>query len=170
MELVKHGIYLRPAASDVDPLVGLADAEGRTVLRSDLRDVGGKEQLLNAFQHDLMIPHPVSGYDALLSLLANLEWIENPAGYLILFEGLDGLRKNSPSSFNALASILPDVSDRWRTIGTACTFLLTGSLKTLKRARAELDKANDGLARAGLLPWIDDVRPAEIFGPGGDSR
>lgn len=141
--------------------------EHRCVLDADLGEVRDRGELFAVLARALAIPYPISGFDALLILLASVdEWMPCEGGYLVVVDGIDALRYQAEETFTKFLSILPNVSDRWRTIGTPFSLVLSGSSPTLMRARRILDDGNDRLGRAARNEWVTDTEPAVVIGPG----
>lgn len=73
------------------------------------------DDLVAEIGREFLVPHEVRGLDALLSVLSDLDWLANEAGYLLVLNGAADLRCESEDLFRKFVRILPHLCDRWRT-------------------------------------------------------
>ena len=95
-----------------------------------------------------MFPHETRGLDAAIDLISDLEWFGNPAGYLVIVEGMDRAREIVAT----FARMLPNIVDRWRSQGGIFVVVLKGA-ESSREAASALASANSALEAAGQLPW-----------------
>jgi hypothetical protein len=123
-----------------------AHARGESIVRLELSGVTDREMLVLYLSDMFKFPHEVRGLDATIDLMSDLEWLGGAAGYLIEIRGLGRV----PSVSDAIASMLPNMVDRWRSQGTPFTVTIDESDD---RFRSALSNANRTMAEAGRLPW-----------------
>ena len=123
-----------------------ARSRGMSVLHVSLTDVHGTPALVERLADALMFPVEVTGLDAVVSLMSDLDWFGNEKGYLVVARGL----AEGADATDAFVSILPNVVDRWRSRATDFVVVLDSSAGRLQRTLAA---ANLAMRRAGELPW-----------------
>ncbi len=118
--LARHGdagLYRLPAGRLAD-LEAAADALGLEHVRADLSDCRDKPALLARIAEALRFPEWFGhNWDALADCLTDLDWM--PArGYVIVLDGADALRTESPAEFAAAVEILAESAHDWAERGT----------------------------------------------------
>ncbi|NMM17066.1 MAG: barstar family protein [Cellulomonas sp.] len=114
----------------------------------DLARVHDRDGLAELLARTFMFPHETRGLDAAIDLISDLEWFGNPAGYLIIVEGMDRAREIVAT----FARMLPNIVDRWRSQGGIFVVVLKGA-ESSREAASALASANSALEAAGQLPW-----------------
>jgi RNAse (barnase) inhibitor barstar len=95
----------------------LAVSLGLDAVRVDLSGCGDKTELLSRVADALDFPAWFGGnWDAFFDCLTDLSW-RPAAGYVLILEHTDDLRRDAPESLDTALAILADTADAWRTRG-----------------------------------------------------
>lgn len=151
-----HSIYLGVSDELVMRFEKKARSASMSVIRLDLSDVSDDAGLANRLSSTFMFPYHTCGLDAAIDLISDLDWFGNPAGYLIIVDGLghvDGV-------YESFGGMLPNVVDRWRSQGTSFIVVIRERPERLISALLE---ANRRMGEAGSLPWAQPgTGPVEV--------
>ena len=96
---------IREAAHQLGMAVFVIDGSGLRTM----------EDVDQALRQELLIPYGFYGWDAQLSLMADLEWLGNDVGYVLVIEHADQWRRNWPEGFQTFVEVTTSLSDRWQT-------------------------------------------------------
>jgi len=92
------------------------------------------------------VPWPISGLDAVVSVLSDMEWLGHEvAGYLVIVDMED---VDEPVAL-AFADLLPQIADRRRSAGSPLLVALLGAASTDRLERV-LARQNELLREDGL--------------------
>ncbi|MGM7774472.1 hypothetical protein ACSVHC_00360 [Arthrobacter sp. KNU-44] len=120
---------------------------GMMIFRLDLTGLPDRSALADYLAQEFMYPFKTAGLDAAVSLISDLEWFGNTNGYLVIARGL-----TNPSAVgDSFVSILPNITDRWRT-GGAIPFVVAIDGKG-DELQSSLQDANDRMDEFARLPW-----------------
>ena len=136
--LDEGGVYFVPGEVDVRKAQAAAKKAHLAFFHVDGRNVQRKEQLMTALATSLRLPeHFGRNWDALEECLTDLEPNEG-AGYLLLYDHIDGLLESHPDQFDTLVEILRDAVASWREDATLLKVVLAGAKapKGVTKARA----------------------------------
>ncbi|GAB3387367.1 barstar family protein [Lysobacter fragariae] len=98
---------------DTDAMAEAASGLDFKVLRVALAGVNGKDDVLQAIAQALEFPEWFGGnFDALADCLGDLSWLPG-AGYLVLFDGVDGWRDADDENFATLLDVLNEAAVSW---------------------------------------------------------
>lgn len=123
----KGGVWFVPSHVDAKSLQSLAKRNGYACFHIDGKNIGRKEQLLNATATALRFPSDFGhNWDALEECLTDLEWVDAD-GYVIYYDHIDGLLNAHPDQFETLVEILRDAVASWKEDDAAMVVLLSGS-------------------------------------------
>lgn len=110
------GVWLVGTSPGADAAIRQRALEaGRSVFDVNAGTARSADDLVAEISREFLVPHEVRGLDALLSVLSDLDWLANEAGYLLVLSGATDLRRDSEDLFRKLVRILPHLCDRWRT-------------------------------------------------------
>jgi hypothetical protein len=119
---------------------------GMMIFRLDLTGLPDRSALADYLAQEFMYPFRTAGLDAAVSLISDLEWFGNTNGHLVIARGLA-----TPSEVGDLfVSILPSITDRWRTQEIPFMVAIDGKGD---RLRSSLQDANDRIEESASLPW-----------------
>lgn len=133
---------------DPDHACAAADAAGALVLRWPLSAVRDRDELDASAAAVFGFPIATHGLAGLVDLVSDLEWLETEGGVVLVIDAA-GARDAVVAD---VASILPDVADRWRSGSVAFEAFLTG-VADVDAVAAALERANAALDDAGRVPW-----------------
>jgi hypothetical protein len=125
-----------------------ADAAGARVLTWSLAGIRNREELDESATVVFAFPFRSVSLDGLVDMLSDLDWLGVEHGVLLIVEAADA----SSSIVQDVASILPDICDRWRSGSSQFEAYLNGVRDTATVA-ARLEESNASLDRAGRVPW-----------------
>ena len=126
LEENRGGVFFLPQHADPKAVQKAAKAAGFAFFHVEGRNIGRKEQLLNAMASALHLPKEFGhNWDALEDYLTDMEWVDAD-GYLIYYDHIDGLLEAHPDQFETLVEILRDAVASWKDDGTAMVVLLSG--------------------------------------------
>lgn len=119
-----------------------------------LADLSDETDLVHRFSRQLHFPYKVNGLDALLDMLADLSWLNNAGPYVLLAEEADSMVVANASAFEAFVSILPNLSDRWQSVGVPfhVVFAVSDGL-TAHTIERVVNRANARLQESADVPW-----------------
>lgn len=104
---------------DLDVLQAAARDAGIAVVRIDLGDCRGKDDLLVAIARAFQFPAGMGGnWDALADALSDLGWLPPALARAALIEQAGQLLDADQAAFDTLVEILEDTSADWREAGT----------------------------------------------------
>ena len=119
---------------------------GMMIFRLDLTGLPDNSALADYLAREFMYPFKTVGLDAAVSLISDLEWFGNKNGHLVIVRGLA-----DPSDVGeAFASILPNITDRWRSQAIPFVVAIDGKGD---RLRSSLQGANVRMDEFARLPW-----------------
>ena len=108
-------IDLTPEAADA--VVRLARSLGLDAVRIDLAGCADKGEFLERTAAALGFPSWFGGnWDAFFDCLTDLGW-RPAAGYVLILEHTDDLRRDAPESLDTALAILADTAEAWRARG-----------------------------------------------------
>jgi RNAse (barnase) inhibitor barstar len=112
----ESGAYRLPPEL-VDDLVESGTALGLSCHRIDLRDCRDPATLFERIAQALDFP-PWFGqnWDALSDCLADLGWLGEAAGFVLVFDQAQDLRREAQDSYDTLVEILDEAADGWREV------------------------------------------------------
>jgi hypothetical protein len=119
---------------------------GMMIFRLDLTGLPDKTALADYLAREFMYPFKTAGLDAAVSLISDLEWFGNTNGHLVIARGL----ANPSDVGDSFVSILPYITDRWRT--QAIPFIVAIDGKD-DRLRSSPQDANDRMDESARRPW-----------------
>lgn len=123
-----------------------AEAAGALVVRPDLGGVRDRDALVQRLHREFSVPWPISGLDAVVSVLSDMEWLGHEvAGYLVIVDMED---VDEPVAL-AFADLLPQIADRRRSAGSPLLVALLGAASTDRLERV-LARQNELLREDGL--------------------
>lgn len=126
LENKKGGVYFLPPSVDAKAVKKAAKSAELEYFHIEGRNIGRKEQLLNAMATALDLPpHFGNNWDALEECLNDLE--VDGEGFVIHYDHVDALATAHPSELETLVEILRDSVASWREDGTAMVVLFTGA-------------------------------------------
>ena len=127
LEQNRGGVWFLPAHKEVRALQKVAKDAGFAFFHIEGKNIGRKEQLMNAMATALRLPKEFGhNWDALEEHLTDLEWVEAD-GYVLYYDHIDALLQAHPDQFETLVEILRDAVASWKEDGTAMVVLLSGS-------------------------------------------
>jgi RNAse (barnase) inhibitor barstar len=127
LEQNRGGVWFLPAHKEARALQKVAKEAGFAFFHIEGKNIGRKEQLMNAMATALRLPKEFGhNWDALEEHLTDLEWVEAD-GYVIYYDHIDALLGAHPDQFETLVEILRDAVTSWKEDGTAMVVLLSGS-------------------------------------------
>jgi RNAse (barnase) inhibitor barstar len=127
LEQNRGGVWFLPAHREARALQKVAKDAGFAFFHIEGKNIGRKEQLMNAMATALRLPKEFGhNWDALEEHLTDLEWVEAD-GYVIYYDHIDALLQAHPDQFETLVEILRDAVASWKEDGTAMVVLLSGS-------------------------------------------
>ena len=95
----------------------LAVSLGLDAVRVDLSGCGDKAKFLSRVAGALDFPAWFGGnWDAFFDCLTDLSW-RPAAGYVLILEHTDDLRRDAPESLDTALAILADTAEAWRARG-----------------------------------------------------
>jgi RNAse (barnase) inhibitor barstar len=110
------GAYSLPS-QHVEVLLAAAQELEFIVRRIDLGTAREKDAMLQAIARALEFPDWFGhNWDGLSDCLADLGWLGESTGYVLLFEQAQGLRLASQDDYDTLIEILDEASEGWREI------------------------------------------------------
>jgi hypothetical protein len=135
-----------------------AEAADALVICPDLSRVPDGDALVQRLHQEFRVPWPISGLDAVVSVLADLEWLgHEEAGYLIVVD----LKDVGESVVLQFADLLPQIADRRRSAGSPLLVALLGATSTSELERV-LAEQNEILKEDGLRFPAADEHPVPI--------
>ena len=135
LENNRGGVWFLPAHLEPRAVQKLAKAAGFACFHIEGRNIGRKEQLMNAMATALRLPKEFGhNWDALEEHLTDLEWVEAD-GYLIYYDHIDALLAAHPDQFETLVEILRDAVASWKEDGSAMVVVLSGAKAPKKVAK-----------------------------------
>jgi hypothetical protein len=160
LERTTHAIYVESDQAAASRMASVARSEGRLVIDLELAGVTDSPALDARISSVFKIPYPFVGPDAVVSLVADLDWLPSPGGYLVIVTGLDSCPAQVTTD---VAHVLPSIIDRWRSGGVP--FLATMvSLSSRRLVLDGLEESNRRLAEAGKLSWArSDTGPVPVI-------
>lgn len=112
----ESGAYHLPAAH-ADTLVNAAQELEFAVHRIDLSTCRDKDGVLRAFAAALAFPDWFGdNWDALSDALADLGWLDEAAGRVIVLDRARALRESAQEVYDTLIGVLDDAAAGWREI------------------------------------------------------
>jgi len=127
LEQNRGGVWFLPAHKEARALQKVAKAAGFAFFHIEGKNIGRKEQLMNAMATALRLPKEFGhNWDALEEHLTDLEWVEAD-GYILYYDHIDALLQAHPDQFETLVEILRDAVASWKEDGTAMVVLLSGA-------------------------------------------
>lgn len=154
-----YAVFVGMTPEAAEQLASAWAGAGRQVYRLDLRGVGDTSEVCRRYAATFSFPIPSEGLDAVVSLLADLDWLEPQEGHLLLVDGLD--EADPQAVFDAVV-VLPNIIDRWRSQGTPFVAALVGSTAA-DMALSALADENHQLLMHGKLPWAaQDTGPVTV--------
>lgn len=140
-----------------------AEALGGRSFAISLADLPEASDLVQRVGRELRFPYQVRGLDALLDLLADLSWLENTGPHVLLFEDANAMVATNSAAFELFVSILPNLSDRWQSMGVPFHVVFAVSDEpTAAIIDRVVVRANARLQRSADFPWqhhhVYDVR------------
>ena len=127
LEENRGGVWFLPGHAEPRAVQKLAKAAGFAFFHIEGKNIGRKEQLMNAMATALRLPKEFGhNWDALEEHLTDLEWVEAD-GYVIYYDHIDALLQAHPDQFETLVEILRDAVASWKEDGTAMLVLLSGA-------------------------------------------
>ena len=127
LEQNRGGVWFLPAHKEARALQKVAKDAGFAFFHIEGKNIGRKEQLMNAMATALRLPKEFGhNWDALEEHLTDLEWVEAD-GYVLYYDHIDALLQAHPDQFETLVEILRDAVASWKEDGTAMVVLLSGS-------------------------------------------
>lgn len=100
-----------------DELLAAADALGYPLAAIDIGGCADQAALLRTLAAALEFPDWFGhNWDALADALADLGWLPEAPGYVLLLEGLAHYRAADPDGCTTLLEILAEVAESWRRI------------------------------------------------------
>lgn len=157
--------------NSVEIHVGLTDVEshhladhyraaGCSVICLDLDGVTSIEELVDRISAAFLFPYRVSGLDAALDLMSDLEWFGNDVGYVVVLDGLGSIQGRVSGR---LLKILPAVADRWRSQRRTFQVLVLDDGTSPEDTLAGLSAGNQLLAEAARHEWASDTGPVPVI-------
>jgi hypothetical protein len=110
-----------------------------------VHDLAGLESLILGA---LGPPHRTVGFDAIVDLMSDLDWLPSKSGYVVHATGLDG---SAPEVRRMFAGLLPDIVDRWRSRTISFVAVLRAGTSRTEVVEVLRD-TNASLAEFGRLP------------------
>jgi hypothetical protein len=105
------------ASARRDELLAAADALGYPLAAVDIGGCTDKTALLQTLAAALEFPDWFGhNWDALADALADLGWLPEAPGYVLLLEGVAHYRATDPDGCAILLDILAEVAESWRRI------------------------------------------------------
>jgi len=127
LEERRGGVWFLGGHLEPKALQKAAKAAGFACFHIDGKNIGRKEQLMNAVATALHFPkHFGNNWDALEECLTDLEWVD-AEGYLIYYDHIDALLTAHPDQFETLVEILRDSVEAWKEDGEPMVVLLSGA-------------------------------------------
>lgn len=121
---------------------------GALVRRWSLAGIRDRRQLDASAAEVFEFPFPSASLDGLVDMLSDLEWFDIERGALVVIDA-DGA---DPAIVQDVASILPDIADRWRS-GTAPFEAYLVGVREISEVADTMERANAALDEAGRVPW-----------------
>lgn len=110
------GVYSLPR-ENVAALVDAAEGLDFGVHRIALAGCHDKAMLMQRFAHALAFPDWFGhNWDALADALADLEWLDEVAGRVLLIEDAQDLRRADETDYDRLVVLLDEASEGWREV------------------------------------------------------
>lgn len=110
------GVYSLPPRH-VQALVAAARELEFLVRRIDLGGACGKQAALECIARELAFPSWFGhNWDGLADCLADLAWLGEAAGYVLILEGTQALRLAAQGDYDTLVEILDEAAEGWRGI------------------------------------------------------
>ena len=127
LEENRGGVWFLPNHAEPRAVQKVVKAAGFAFFHIEGKNIGRKEQLMNAMATALRLPKEFGhNWDALEEHLTDLEWVEAD-GYVIYYDHIDALLQAHPDQFETLVEILRDAVASWKEDGTAMLVLLSGA-------------------------------------------
>lgn len=127
LEENRGGVWFLPNHAEPRSVQKVAKAADFAFFHIEGKNIGRKEQLMNAMATALRLPKEFGhNWDALEEHLTDLEWVEAD-GYVIYYDHIDALLQAHPDQFETLVEILRDAVASWKEDGTAMLVLLSGT-------------------------------------------
>jgi RNAse (barnase) inhibitor barstar len=112
----ESGVYSLPAPN-LAPLVDAAEALDFAVHRVRLDHCRDKAAVLERFAHALSFPDWTGrNWDALADALADLSWLDDAPGRVLVLEGSQDFRAAAQADYDTLVVLLDDAAASWREI------------------------------------------------------
>lgn len=128
----KHhgGVYwYKSQASHTQVEKAVKDA-GLAYFHLEGRKLEKKEQFLNQAAMALHFPDSFGdNWDAFEDCINDMSWIEDGAGFVILFDHADVFAEHQPQHFDTLLEILQESADYWKGEGKPMLALIRGKHK-----------------------------------------
>lgn len=142
----RFSIHLGIGQAEMSRLERMARSRGMSVFRLDLNGLVDREALVDYLARAFMFPYPVSGLDAAIDLISDLEWFGNEEGCLVTVDGSAA----ATTVVELFASILPNIVDRWRSQDVPFVVVMD---RKGHRLQSVLLAANRKMDSQGSLPW-----------------
>jgi len=143
-----QALHVVTDAASARSIVSTARDSGARIISVDLSPLGSEAELEQLLRSAFKFPYPSRGFDAVISLMSDLEWMPSPAGYLFLADGLD---ESATEVVRKMADILPFILDRWRSGGQSFVAVLASD-SSRGIVRAAVSASNAELDDFGARP------------------
>ena len=111
------GVYSLPP-ENIAALVDAAEALDFGVHRVALAGCHDKAALMQRFAHALAFPDWFGhNWDALADALADLGWLDDVPGRVVLIEDAQHLRLADQADYDRLVALLDEIAEGWREVG-----------------------------------------------------
>lgn len=142
----------------VEAIEAAAWSLGMHLFRVDAADIPGEDELFTALKAEMKFPYGYDDWNSLIICMSSIDdWIPNEKGYVLLFEHAGDLRRRARRGFDTFVRILPNVSDRWQTIGPPFHVVFTGDRRLRAAVGGQVAKGNERLHEAYSVPWRQEL-------------
>jgi hypothetical protein len=161
--LERWAILLTGSPSEAEKAIpNRPEPDGQSVYVSDVSRLNDGNALVDVICADFAVPYRIVGLDALLSVLSDLDWASNPAGYLWTIKGLPSLLASNEALFRAFVGLLPHLCDRWRSRSVLFRVLVPVNRATMAEIKDVIGREFRAL-RAAPAEWrVDFVEPVVL--------
>lgn len=156
IHLVPDGVKLH------GQLAATVEQLGMTLIAVDMTPLRDVQAFTASISQKAQFPYGAADLDVLVSLLADLEWIDNERGYVLLLEHADRFAQRDPEGFKDIVDCLVNVCDRWQTGERPFHVVLSGD-RSFRALMLELmAQENAKQEQAARLPWLHDIHTVKV--------
>lgn len=110
-------VHIDVPAGDVARILRLAADDGMNCHLLDVASVSSPQELYELVGTEFSFPGSVSNWDALKDWMADLEWIDNPLGYIVAVRNPGALQKADNESFSHLTRYVVNAAEVFQHVG-----------------------------------------------------